>query len=172
MRIEWSRWTPIGTPSGHSGPAVYAIRALVGDEPLEIGRFLKHDVHGIVSLGKTANFEARMVQFRAALAGNGAHAEASLLRLLATFTPLSDRAASLRCHYKYAPLPSEDDALGLECMFIKAYVIEYGEPPLLNRVIPYRYDETTWQSARLLMASGAIQQLADADPVGWDFRED
>ncbi len=153
MNNIWSPWAGISFPSNYSGPAVYKVRLLNGEEVLKIPRFLGADIEGILCIGVTDNFERRLAYFIRGLSGSEIHSEAHLLSLLRMFTNFNESISKPFLQYSFRKVSTTDEAKLTEEILIKAYVSEYGEVPPLNSAIPSRKSLKGWKAAQALRLS-------------------
>jgi hypothetical protein len=144
--MDWSRWLPLTERCGHWEPATYQIRLLSGDAPVVINRLLGADNDGILSIGKTKNMEGRRKQFATALAKCYGHSEGNLLYLLMNYSRLKTVIRNPAVEYRFTKRESDEAAIAHEAALLRAYIVQHGELPPLNSILPDRYGERTpWE---------------------------
>ena len=141
--MDWTPWRPLTQPSGHSEPAAYQIRLLSSGAPFVINRLLGADDDAILSIGKTKNMEGRRRQFVTALEKCYGHSEGNLLYLLMNYSRLKAVIERPAVEYRFTKQETEEAAIANEAALLRAYVIQHGELPPLNSILPDRYGERT-----------------------------
>lgn len=142
MLGPWS-WKPIHLPTGHSGPAVYAVRLLSRGKVFPVPRFLAVDAEGILTIGESENLESRRRKMcRAFLKGRG-HSAMNLIFYLTNVRAVAERFARIAPEpsYQFAFIPKPDKLTACRCEseLTRDYLNMYGEPPPLVSKIPDRY---------------------------------
>lgn len=139
--MEWSEWFPLSTPSTHYEPAVYQIRLLANGVPFIINRLLGADPEAILTIGKTKNMEGRRRQFASGVEKCYGHSEANLLHLLVRYSRFKTVVSSHAVEYRFTIRESDELAIEHEAALLRAYIVQHGELPPLNSILPDRYGE-------------------------------
>lgn len=138
-RVVKGRWQALSKPTGHRGPAVYAVRVINREAVVPIPRFLGVDREGLLTIGMTRNLERRRRQFiRGSNKGRG-HSAANLLCFLSKFGALKRCFRVPSYELSFRRTSDERQARLWEAEMTREYLVRFGEGPPLTSVIPDRY---------------------------------
>lgn len=119
---------------------IYRVRWLRGGKAVHPDRFLGSDSLGILAIGQAKSLEVRRSLFvRAAESRRASHSEGKLLGHLVYFGVLPENTLG-ELHWEYRTCGAETLDREEEAE-IKAYVLQFGQTPPLNCVIPNRHGE-------------------------------
>ena len=136
--IDW-QWEMLSEPTNHRAAAAYAVRLLNQSSVVSIPRFLGVDREGLLTIGKTLDFEQRRRKFlRGSNKGRG-HSSGNILFFLNFVGVFQQHFREPSYQIAFCPVATNLDALRLESELTKKYMTRFGEGPPLGSVIPDRY---------------------------------
>ncbi len=155
-KVKWSKYAEIYINLEESDSEKYKVeitnsesRKIINESAIywvcfkdeTIPRIAGEDSEGTLAIGKTKKLETRFSQFISGLEKAFGHSEANLLHYLFWKScSFRDKYIGKRIVFYYLLIP-EENLDEKERENIIYYTKKYGEPPVLNRLIPKRYGD-------------------------------
>lgn len=139
--MPWSQWLKLEQPSGHHGPALYEIRAVRDNSPLQVQRLLGPDPSGVLAIGETRAFEERRLQFRSGVRNGAGHSEANLIWVLRRTSAVRTLLRDSMLEYRFFAARTKAAAIALEKGRLWKYARKFGEVPPFNSSFPGRSEK-------------------------------
>lgn len=139
MAETWSDWAEYDQSVSVWEPAVYEFRLCCGSA-VPIPRLLGTDKEGLLSIGETNNMEGRRKAFYSSTFPDGyGHPAGKMLGLIAELTILRKKFPKCTFQYRFIKM-TKAKAKEKQDELLVRYILEFGEPPPLNGVIPDRWN--------------------------------
>jgi len=122
-----------------------------------IARFLDADFDCIITIGSTKQLNKRRMQFLAGLSSLEGHSAGNLFNIINAACHLETQSTAFQ--FDYCEQETKEQALEIEGDLTAEYMVNFGEAPPFNSVIPKRKKADYWK-IKAIQSSGLPNSIS------------